>query len=179
MPIPDSTNEDKTLLEQALADSKGVFASVGLFSFFINALMLTVPLYMLQIYDRVLISRSEHTLLMLTIVAAGLLLALGLLELARSRILVRIGARLDGRLTTPVLTAMLADRLGGGRGQGQSIRDLDALRVFLTGPGLLSFFDAPWSPFFILVIFVFHPLLGFIALGGALVLAAGILIGSG
>jgi PrtD family type I secretion system ABC transporter len=170
MPLPEDSNKGDTPLRRALADGRSVFAAVGLFSFFINGLMLTVPLYMLQVYDRVLVSRSEHTLLMLTIVAAGLLLVLGVLELLRSRVLVRIGAQLDGRLTAPLLTAMLAERLGVGRGQGQPIRDLDALRVFLTGPGLLSFFDAPWSPFFILVIFVLHPLLGFIALGGGLVL---------
>ncbi|MCB1905502.1 MAG: type I secretion system permease/ATPase [Gammaproteobacteria bacterium] len=170
MPVPNDKERRKTELDQALSASRGIFAAVGLFSFFINGLMLTVPLYMLQIYDRVLVSRSEHTLLMLTLVAGGLLLALGVLELARSRVLVRIGAKLDSVLTRPLLTGILSNRLQGNREQGQPIGDLDALRVFLTGPGLLSFFDAPWTPFFILVIFIFHPLLGFIALGGAVTL---------
>ena len=150
----------------------GVFASVGLFSFFINALMLTVPFYMLQIYDRVLVSSSEHTLLMLTIVAVFLLLALGLLDLARSRVLVRIGARLDDQLSKPLISAMLSKRLSGYGGENQPIRDLDTLRGFLTGLGLLSFFDAPWTPLFVVLIFIFHPLLGFVALAGVVVLFA-------
>jgi PrtD family type I secretion system ABC transporter len=162
--------ERKTELDSTMGQARGVFVAVALFSFFINALMLTVPLYMLQVYDRVLVSRSEHTLLMLTLVAGGFLLALGFLELARSRILVRLGAQLDNRLSAPLISGMLHLRLSGHDGQGQPIRDLDTMRVFLTGPGLLSFFDAPWTPFFILVIFVFHPLLGFIALTGAVLL---------
>ncbi len=162
----------KTQLEKALSDSTGVFASVGLFSFFINALMLTVPFYMLQIYDRVLVSSSEHTLLMLTIVAVFLLLALGLLDLARSRVLVRIGARLDDQLSKPLISAMLSKRLSGYGGENQPIRDLDTLRGFLTGLGLLSFFDAPWTPLFVVLIFIFHPLLGFVALAGVVVLFA-------
>jgi PrtD family type I secretion system ABC transporter len=170
MTASDGSTEKKTQLDQALIDSRGVFTSVGLFSFFINALMLTVPFYMLQVYDRVLVSRSEDTLLMLTIVAAGLLLMLGILELVRSKVLVRVGARLDNRLAKSLISAMLTKRLSGQGGQNQPIRDLDALRVFLTGPGLLCFFDAPWTPFFILLIFVFHPLLGFIALTGAVIL---------
>ena len=143
---------------------------MALFSFVINALLLTVPLYMLQIYDRVLASRSESTLLMLTLVATGLLLALGLLELARSRVLVRVGARLDDRLNTPLLTAMLSDRLAGNGSQSQPLRDLEAVRGFLTGPGLLAFFDSPWIPVFLGLIFLFHPLLGLVALSGAVLL---------
>ena len=143
---------------------------MALFSFVINGLLLTVPLYMFQIYDRVLTSRSESTLLMLTLVAGGLLLTLGLLELARSRVLVRVGARLDDRLNTPLLSAMLSDRLAGHSGQGQPLRDLEAVRLFLTGPGLLAFFDSPWIPVFIGLIFIFHPILGFVALSGAVIL---------
>lgn len=163
--------KNKTDLERSLAASRGAFVAVGLFSFFINSLMLTVPLYMLQVYDRVLASRSESTLVMLTIVAAGILLTAGFLELARSRVLVRVGGRLDNQLNQPLLSAMLVDRLRGrSESQGQPLRDLDTMRTFLTGPGLISFFDAPWTPVFILIIFVFHPLLGFVALGGAVFL---------
>ncbi len=166
-------SQTKTELEGALASSRGAFIAVGVFSFFINALMLTVPLYMLQVYDRVLASRSEQTLLMLTVVAVGLLATYGLLELTRQRVLVRVGNRLDGQLNTPLLQAMLADRVGGhGGSRSQPIRDLDAVRGFLTGPGLMSFFDAPWTPLYIAVIFLFHPVLGFVALAGAVVLFA-------
>lgn len=161
----------RTELDHALSASRGAFGSVGIFSFFINALMLTIPLYMLQVYGRVLASRSEDTLLMLTILALGLLLTLGLLDLARSRVLVRVGARFDNRLSDPVLSAMLVDRLRGQRtNHSQPLRDLETIRTFLTGAGLLSLFDAPWTPIFILIIFVLHPVLGFVALGGALIL---------
>ncbi len=161
----------KTRLQEALATSRGSFSAVGVFSFFINTLMLTVPLYMLQVYDRVLTSRSEDTLFMLTLVAVGLLLTYGLLELARQRVLVRVGNRLDSELNQPLLHAMLTDRLrGNSAGRGQPLRDLDSVRTFLTGPGLLSFFDSPWTPLYIAVIFLFHPLLGLLALAGALIL---------
>ncbi|EAR21906.1 type I secretion system permease/ATPase [Nitrococcus mobilis] len=167
----------RTELDDALSASRGVFGSVGIFSFFINALMLTVPLYMLQVYGRVLASRSEDTLLMLTILALGLLLTLGLVDLARSRILVRVGARFDNRLSDSVLSAMLVSRLRSQRTHGQPLRDLETIRTFLTGPGLLALFDAPWTPIFILVIFVLHPVLGFVALGGAVILFALAIVG--
>lgn len=149
----------------------GAFCFVGVFSFFINALMLTVPLYMLQIYDRVLTSRSEETLIMLTVVAAGLLLTVGLLEFVRSRVLIGVGARIDQKLNGDLFSSLVDDRLAGkSGGGGQPLRDLDAIRSFLTGPGLLSFFDSPWVPLFVAFIFLLHPLLGFIALGSAIVL---------
>jgi len=160
-----------TRLQRALSSSRSVFVVVGLFSFFINGLMLTVPIYTLQLYDRVLASRSLDTLLMLTIVAVIMLLSGGVVDFARSRVLVRLGARLDGLVNEPLLAAMLQNRLRGqGASTGQPLTDLEALRTFLTGTGLLSFFDAPWTPFFIALIFVFHPLLGFVALVGALII---------
>ena len=162
-----------TQLGAALSASRGALVGVGVFSFFINALMLTVPLYMLQIYDRVLASRSTSTLLLLTLVTLGLLVTFGVLEWARSRVLVRVSTRLDDRVNLSVLSAVLAERLRGqGGGHGQPLHDLETLRGFLTGPGLLSFFDAPWAPLFIAVIFLFHPTLGYIALAGALLLFA-------
>jgi PrtD family type I secretion system ABC transporter len=158
-------------LQAALSASRGALVGVGVFSFFINTLMLTVPLYMLQIYDRVLVSRSTSTLLLLTIVTLGLLITFGVLEWARSRVLVRVSTGLDHRINRPLMSAILQERLRGeSTGHGQPLRDLETVRGFLTGPGLLSFFDAPWTPLFIAVIFLFHPLLGFIALAGALVL---------
>ena len=110
----------------ALSASRGALIGVGVFSFFINALMLTVPLYMLQIYDRVLASRSTSTLLLLTLVTLGLLVTFGVLEWARSRVLVRVSTRLDDRVNLPVLSAVLAERLRGqvdGQGTGKGIGD--------------------------------------------------------
>jgi PrtD family type I secretion system ABC transporter len=162
---------EKTKLQQALSLSRGLFVVVGLFSLFINGLLLTVPLYMLQVYDRVLASRSLDTLLMLTIAAVIMLVTVGVVDVARSRVLVRLGARLDGLVNEPLLSAMLLSRLRGqGASTGQPLTDLEALRIFLTGSGLLSFFDAPWTPFFIALIFVFHPMLGFVALAGAVII---------
>ena len=162
-----------TALSSAMRRSRSAIIGVASFSFFINGLMLTVPLYMLQIYDRVLVSRSESTLVMLTVATLGLLLSFGLLEWARSRVLIRVSTRLDDQVNRPVLAAMLTRRLHGkSDGAGQPLHDLETFRNFLTGAGLLSFFDAPWTPLFIAVIFLFHPLLGFVALTGAILLFA-------
>ena len=143
----------------------------GVFSFFINLLMLTAPLYMLQIYDRVLASRSESTLVVLTILAGGMLLIMGLLDLIRSRVLVRVGVKMDARLNARVFSAVFDQSLRGARGErAQPLRDLATVRQFLTGPGPFALFDAPWAPLFLAVVFLFHPMLGFIALAGAVVL---------
>ncbi|MEQ9606182.1 MAG: type I secretion system permease/ATPase, partial [Kiloniellaceae bacterium] len=152
-------------------DVRSAFTSIGLFSFFINLLMLTGPLYMMQVYDRVLTSGSTHTLAMLTVVAVGMILTSALLELVRSRIFVRIGSRLDRRLNTRLFQGLLRQRLRQAEGaETQPLRDLESLRGFLTGNGLISFFDAPWTPLFLVIIFVLHPLLGLVALSGAVVL---------
>ncbi|MPZ11263.1 MAG: type I secretion system permease/ATPase [Kiloniellaceae bacterium] len=160
-------------LAEAFQDVRAAFVSIGLFSFFINLLMLTGPLYMLQVYDRVLTSGSEHTLVMLTVVAIGMILTSALLELVRARVLVRVGSRLDGRLNERLFAGLLRRRLQQRESlEGQPLRDLESLRSFLTGSGLISFFDAPWTPLFLAIIFVFHPLLGLVALAGAVVLFA-------
>lgn len=160
-------------LTTALQAVRGSFVMTGVFSFFINILMLTAPLYMLQVYDRVLTSRSHPTLIALTILAGGMLLVMGALDFIRSRILVRSGARIDEKLNGSVFNAVfqkcLTDRDMQG---GQPLRDLDAVRQFLTGPGPFALFDAPWMPVYIAVIFLFHPMLGLIALSGACLLFA-------
>ena len=158
-------------LDGALSTCRGALASIVVFSLFINLLLLAVPLYMLQIYDRVLSSRSEQTLILLTLITVGLLLVLGLLEIVRSRVLVRTGVRLDSNLKTRIFSATFKRSLSiPGGGQAQALRDLDAVRQFMTGPGLIAFADAPWIPLFIAVGFLFHPWLGFISLGGAVII---------
>ena len=154
-----------SLLDSIAALSKKYFYFVGGMSFFINFAMLTVPLYMLQLYDRVLTSRNSDTLLFLTIAAVFMLLVIGVLELIRSRILVRIGRWLDEQLRGWLMHLTLMT----GR-DSQLIRDLDEYRNFLTGPGLLALLDAPWTPVFIIAVFVLHPLLGAVALFGAVIL---------
>lgn len=148
------------------------FHKVGLFSCFINVAMLTVPLYMLQVYDRVLTSGSIDTLVMLTVLCAGLLLALGLVSIARSWLLNQVSGALDGACNEALFDAAFDDRRrAAGASATQPFHDLASVRQFMTGPGLLSFFDAPFSPLYFAVLFILHPLFGTIALvGGAIIL---------
>jgi PrtD family type I secretion system ABC transporter len=158
-------------LKETFYAARYIFIAIAIFSFFLNLLMLVSPFYMLQVYDRVLTSQSKDTLYMLTILAVGLLGISAILELARGRILVRLGARLDRHITHDLFAALIEDRIATRRSAGsQPIRDLETVRGFLTGPGLLAFFDAPWIPLFLGLIFLFHPLLGMVACGGAIVL---------
>lgn len=160
-----------TRLSKALSSVRGAFVATVVFSFFINLLMFVAPLYMLQVYDRVLGSRNETTLVMLTIIAGGMLFVFGCLELVRSRVLVRIGCRLDRVLNTQVFSSVFEQSVKQpSGGHSQSLRDLDSLREFMTGSGLIAFCDAPWVPLFLAVVFMFHPLLGLVALVGAVII---------
>lgn len=163
--------KQKSELRQALSECRGGFISAGLFSFFINVLILTPSVYMLQVYDRVLTSRSEVTLLMLTIIAIGMMLVMVTLEMVRSRVLVRIGNRIDQRLNSRLFQAVYERSLRVPlTSRTQPLNDLLTLRQFLTGQGLFAFFDAPWAPFFIVLAFILHPLIGWIGLVGAIIL---------
>src|SRR5687767_541794 len=124
---------------------------------------------MLQVFDRVLTSRSGETLAMLSVAAIGALLVMALLEVVRARLLAAASVALDRNLGPRVLDGLLAQtaRLSGAA-HLNGLRDVAALRSFLAGPGLMTLLDAPWLPFFLLVIFLFHPLLGALALAGAL-----------
>jgi ATP-binding cassette, subfamily C, bacterial exporter for protease/lipase len=163
----------KNEIEQALFAFKSTFWTVGAFSAIINLLMLVPSLYMLQVYDRVLQSRNDITLLMLTLIMLGAYGLMSLLELIRSFVLVRIGARFDMSLNKRVYTAAFEQNLKkAGGNAGQSLQDLMNLRQFLTGNALFAFFDAPWFPVYLIVIFMFEPMLGLFALCGTAVLVA-------
>lgn len=164
----------KTELEQALAACSGSFLSVGFFSFFVNLLMLVPAFYMLQVYDRVVGSGSESTLLMLTLIMLLLMATLGSLEWVRSRIMVRVSTRLDTLLGPRLYDASfkLARDSGGMQASAQPLSDLTGLRQFLTGNGLFAFFDAPWLPIYLAVMFIFHPWFGWVGVFSALLLAA-------
>lgn len=150
-----------------------VFWTVGLFTAFINLLMLVPSVYMLQVYDRVLPSRNEITLLMLTLIMLGLFGMMSLLEYVRSMVVIRIGSQLDMRLNNRVYTAAYETNLKNGNSDaGQMLSDLTNVRQFLTGSALFAFFDAPWFPIYLLVIFLFNPWLGLFALIGSLLLIA-------
>jgi ATP-binding cassette subfamily C protein len=156
-------------LAAARAASRHAIAAAFLFSALVNLLMLTAPLYMLQVYDRVLVSRSEETLLALSLLMAFLFLIMGLLDHARGRIMARVGARLLATLDHRVLTAAFRRLTVAPQDTAAlaSQRDLDALSRFWASPVLLALFDAPWAPLYAAAIFVFHARLGCLAIGGA------------
>lgn len=148
-----------------------IFWTVGIFTAFINLLMLVPSIYMLQVYDRVLPSRNEITLLMLTLIMLGMFGIMALLEYVRSMVVIRIGSQLDMRLNTRVYTAVYEANLKNGSSDaGQMLSDLTTLRQFLTSSALFAFFDVPWFLIYLLVIFLFNPWLGLFALVGSLLL---------
>ena len=161
-------------LAEALAACRGAFYGTALISGMSNILMLTGAMFMLEIYDRVLPSRSMPTLVGLLVLAAGLFAALGILDAIRGRILVRIGGSLDEALSGRVYDTLVRLPLrAGARGDGtQPLRDLDAVRSYLSGLGPVALFDLPWIPLYLAICFAFHPLIGLAALIGAVILIA-------
>ena len=150
---------------------KPFFFYAGLFSLAINLLLLVSPLYMLQVFDRVLTSRSQETLLVLTLATVAALAAMAILDLLRARLLAAAGMALDRLLGPRVIDGLLAQGARGAAAeQVNGMRDAHALRAFLTGSGVLALFDAPWLPVFLLIICAFHPLLGAMALAGAVLM---------
>ena len=141
------------------------FLMVGLFSMLANVLMLTPTLYMLQVYDRVIASQSELTLLAMSLLALALFGVMAFAEWLRSRVLVRAGVRLDERLGTQVFNASFESHLSQtGSSPARSFGDLLQVRQFLTGNGIFAFFDAPWAPIYMAVLFMLHPWLGVLGL---------------
>ena len=152
----------------AIWELRRPFYVVGGFSFLINMLMLTPTIYMLQMYDRVLGSRNELTLIMISVITVGLFLLLAGLEWVRSRILVRVGAQFDDVLNSRVFNAAFETNLRtNGANAGQALSDLTNVRQFITGNGLFAFFDAPWFPIYLIFIFILHPMLGWYSIVGA------------
>jgi ATP-binding cassette subfamily C protein len=175
-PVTKTTDSRAGLAELAAAHaaSRQAVAVAFLFSAFVNLLMLTAPLYMLQVYDRVLVARSEETLLALTLLMSFLFLVMGILDHARGRIMARVGARLQQAMDARGLSAAIR-RLALAPQDTPALaaqRDLDAIARFWASPVLLAIFDAPWAPIFAAAIFVFHPWLGYLALGGGAVIVA-------
>jgi ATP-binding cassette subfamily C exporter for protease/lipase len=170
MPNYSLTNQHSELAN-VVRSFRGVFLAVGAFSFVINILLLVPSIYMLQVYDRALTSRNETTLLMLTIIMLGLLAFEALLEFVRSRVLGRASVALDVKLSNRVFDASFERNLQGrGGSPGQALVDLTNVRQFLTSQGLFAFFDAPWTPIYLAVIFLLSPWMGIFGLVGALML---------
>ncbi len=158
-------------LFKALGAYKHILISVGCFTALINVLMLAPSIYMLQVYDRGLSSQNETTLAMLSLMVVGFFVFIGLLEIVRSFIVIRIGSQLERRFNLQVYKAAFERNLCQGEGNaGQSLGDLTHVRQFVTGPALFAFFDAPWFPIYLLVIYLFNVWLGVFATVGTLLL---------
>jgi ATP-binding cassette, subfamily C, bacterial EexD len=168
---PNSTTGPSDL-RQALGSCRRAFLTTAFFSLFVNVLMLVPTIYMMAIYDRVLMSGSESTLLMLSLIAVFLFFVLGGLEWVRSRMLVATSARLDERLGDRVFDAIFTQSLtsGGAASTAQPLNDMVQIRQFLSGTGLLAFFDAPWIPIYVGLMFLFHLYFGAMAVLAMLLL---------
>jgi ATP-binding cassette subfamily C exporter for protease/lipase len=160
-------------INQVLLGFRQSFLKVGAFSFVINALMLAPSIYMLQVYDRVLVSRNITTLALLTLLIIVLYALMSMLEWVRTQILVRISLQLNEQLANRVFTsAFQRNLLRQGASPAQALNDLSAIRQFLSGTGIFAFFDTPWIPIYIIVAAMLHPLLGLFCLAGATALLA-------
>jgi ATP-binding cassette subfamily C protein EexD len=166
-------NATTSELKEAILASKKSFLTVGFFSLFINILMLVPSIYMLQLYDRVMTSRSEDTLIMLTLIVVVLFITMALLEIVRSKILVKIGNKLDSILSQRVFDTLfeLANK-HPGKASSMPLNDLTQVRQFLTGNGVFAFFDTPWIPIYIFLMYMFHPYLALFAILAAIVLVS-------
>jgi ATP-binding cassette subfamily C protein len=152
-------------------DARRHFTTVGVFSLFVSILMLTLPIYLFQISDRVLTSRSFDTLLMLSLLALAFLTVLSLLDVFRRQVLGSLATQLDTRLGGPLLASVISSSLVGG-GNVQTLRSLHQVRNFISSPAMLLLFDTPLAPVYFAVVFLISPTLGFIVLTSGMVLMA-------
>ena len=161
----------QTRLEKVLKDTKKSFMYVGFFSFFVNILMLVPSIYMLQVYDRVMASRSIETLVLLTIIIVFLFITMGTLEVIRSRILVRIGNKMDVALNGYLFDVIFNQaRLNPAAASSMPITDLIKIRQYMTGNGVFALFDSPWFPVYLFVMYIFSPWFAAFTIFAALVI---------
>jgi ATP-binding cassette, subfamily C, bacterial RsaD len=158
-----------TILDQAVLVARPAVITAMVFSFFINVLALVSPLYMMQVYDRVLTSRNVATLVVLTLICVFLFLVYGVLEALRTQVLVRGGLKFDGVIRDPMFRTVLDSTLNRRGAGGQAFRDMDQVREFMTG-GLIAFCDAPWTPVFIIVSWLLHPFFGILSIISCIVI---------
>ena len=166
------TQAASTPLARAVATCRAQFMAVGVFSGVVNVLQLTVSLYMMQVFDRVLSTRNLNTLLYLTLIAMAALALMALLEGARSRIMQRIGAWMEEKVAPEGFARAVESQLRGRAYRMEALRDLGVVRAFMGSPGALALYDVPWVPAYLFVIFLLHPTLGWVALAGAALLLA-------
>ncbi|MEN0078751.1 MAG: type I secretion system permease/ATPase [Pseudomonadota bacterium] len=169
--VQNQENDTAQLPAKALKASRRTFLGLAIFSFFTSLLMLTGPLYMLQVYDRVLMSHSVPTLVALTLLVAGLYLTLGVLDWCRQSLFSVAASQIEGRLAEPAMETAFRQNLGDpGRTTDQTLRDLRTVRRFISSPTLPALFDAPFAPLFFAVLFMLHWAYGLWAMAGALIL---------
>ncbi|MGL5451387.1 MAG: type I secretion system permease/ATPase [Aeromonas sp.] len=158
-------------LREAFSGKSGVFSLLLLFSCVINLLMLAPAIYMLQVYDRVLVSQNTTTLLMLTLLIVGLFILIALIEAARAKVMIRLGNRLELHLNKRVFAAAFKRKLSTGEhNPAQALAELTQVRQFISGNSLFAFFDIPWTPVYLLIAYIIDPLLGFLTAGGIVIL---------
>lgn len=171
-------SEPRSLIQKSFKSLTPTYIGVGVLSLIINLLMLTGPLYMLQIYDRVLASGSVPTLMVISVFALGMFAFYGVLDGLRQRILARIGSWLDSKLSGAVfdLSTSLPLALGPQASKIRPLNDLDTIRNFMSGPGPSAMFDIPWLPVYLGIVYLFHPVLGNVALAGVIIIFVLILL---
>lgn len=158
-------------LNNALEGTKGAFILLMFFGCIINMLMLSPAIYMLQVYDRVLASQNTTTLLVLTLLIVGIYILIAMLESSRARVMTRFGNRLDVMLNQLVFNATFKKKLEtGDNNPAQALTELSQIRQFLSGNSLFALMDVPWTPCYLLIAFIVHPLLGYLSAGGILIL---------
>jgi ATP-binding cassette subfamily C protein EexD len=161
---------EKTELSMMIGEFRRSFVMIGVFSFIINLLMLAPAMYSMLMSDKVMLSRSVDTLIMISLITIWLFIVMGLLEFIRSRLMIRLGNRLDQKLNPRLHQTMMDYAIKNpGQGTTQAVGDLTAVRMFITNQGLFAFFDAPWIPIYVAILFIFHPALGFFALGAMVI----------
>lgn len=171
--MTDNSVQPDSLLDRMRRACIGAFSALMTYSLCINLLMLTSSIYMMQVFDRVLVSRSGETLVMLTVIALIALLTMAGLDIIRTRIMHKVGAWLDDQISPVVLGMSITAALGReGRKSNEKLRDLSEIKAFLSGPSAIPILDAPWMPVFLGFMFMLHPALGWVAVSGAVVLLA-------
>ena len=165
-----NSTDKPTPLNQAILTVRPAIIVAVFFSMFINILALVSPIYMLQVYDRVLTSRNQLTLLFITLIVIFLFVVYAALEVLRTQVLVRSGIKFDSVLSAPTFRSVLDSTLLRKGGDAQAFRDMDGVREFMTGAGLITFCDAPWIPVFLVVSFILHPYFGVLATVSGLVI---------
>ena len=171
--MTDITLRPDARLDRMRRACTGAFGAIIVFSLCINLLMLTSSIYMMQVFDRVLVSRSGETLVMLTVIAVLALSTMAGLDIVRTRIMQKVGGWLDDQISPVVLDMSITVALGRERRKSpEKLRDLSEIKAFLSGPSAIPILDAPWMPVFVGFMFLLHPMIGWISVSGAVVLLA-------